>query len=226
MTFLKPWAVLWDMDGTLVDTAELHFEAWVRLCDTLGRPFTRDDFKATFGRRNPDIFPYLFPTGMSEAEAARQAEIKESMYRTATRERGVELLPGARSLMSGLAQAGALQAIGSSAPRGNLELILELTGVGHLLGACVGMEDTRRGKPDPEVFLEGARRLGVEPTRCLVLEDAVAGIEAATAAGMRSIGVTFVAHHSEASLKAAGAARVVNSLDEISALEVRQLLAV
>lgn len=61
VTFLKPWAVLWDMDGTLVDTAELHFDAWVRLCASLGRPFTRDDFKATFGRRNPEIFQYLSP---------------------------------------------------------------------------------------------------------------------------------------------------------------------
>jgi beta-phosphoglucomutase-like phosphatase (HAD superfamily) len=87
------------------------------------------------------------------------------------------------------------------------------------------MEDTRRGKPDPEVFLEGARRLGVEPAHCLVLEDAVAGIEAATAAGMRSIGVTFVAHHSEASLMAAGASRVVGSLAEISARDVRHLIA-
>jgi beta-phosphoglucomutase len=225
VTFLKPWAVLWDMDGTLVDTAELHFDAWVRLCASLGRPFTRDDFKATFGRRNPEIFQYLFPAGMTEAEAARQGEIKETMYRAATRERGVELLPGAHSLMAGLAQEGALQAIGSSAPRGNLELILELTGVGNMLGACVGMEDTRRGKPDPEVFLEGARRLGVEPAHCLVLEDAVAGIEAATAAGMRSIGVTFVAHHSEASLMAAGAAKVVGSLAEISARDVRHLIA-
>lgn len=224
MSFLKPWAVLWDMDGTLVDTAELHFDAWVQVCASLGRSFTRDDFKATFGRRNPEIFQYLFPSGMTETEAARHGELKESIYRAATRERGVELLPGARTLMAALAQEGALQAIGSSAPRGNLELILELTGVGHVLGACVAMEDTRRGKPDPEVFLEGARRLGVEPRQCLVLEDAVAGIEAAAAAGMRSVGVTYVAHHSEASLKAAGAARVVGSLAEISALDIRQLI--
>lgn len=220
----KPWAVLWDMDGTLVDTAELHFDAWCRLCDGLARPFTRADFKATFGRRNPEIFQYLFPAGLTEAESARLGEDKETMYRAAAREKGVNLLPGARELMRELARSGARQAIGSSAPRGNLDLILELTGMGPHLGACVGMEDTRRGKPDPEVFLVGAQRLGVDPSRCIVFEDAVAGIEAATAAGMRSIAVTFVAHHSEEALRAAGASRVVPALSSVSVRDVLSLI--
>ena len=219
-----PWAVLWDMDGTLVDTAELHFDAWCRLCEGLARPFTRADFKATFGRRNPEIFQYLFPAGITEAESARLGEDKETMYRAAAREKGVNLLPGARELMEQLARSGARQAIGSSAPRGNLDLILELTGMGPHLGACVGMEDTRRGKPDPEVFLVGAQRLGVVPSRCVVFEDAVAGIEAATAAGMRSIGVTFVAHHSEEALRAAGASRVVPALSSVSVRDVLSLI--
>ncbi|MFM7112282.1 MAG: HAD family hydrolase [Planctomycetota bacterium] len=219
-----PWAVLWDMDGTLVDTAELHFDAWSRLCVGLGRPFTRADFKATFGRRNPEIFHYLFPGGISDAESARLGGEKELMYRAAAREKGVELLPGARNLMNALGKAGARQAIGSSAPRENLELILELTNIGKLLGALVGMEDTSRGKPDPEVFLKGASRLGVEPSRCVVLEDAVAGIEAATAAGMRSIAVTFVAHHSEEALRAAGASMVVPNLSVLDASVVCRLI--
>lgn len=219
-----PWAVLWDMDGTLVDTAELHFNAWCRLCERIPRPFTRADFKATFGRRNPEIFQYLFPAGITEADSARLGEDKESIYRAAAREQGVNLLPGARELMADLALSGARQAIGSSAPRGNLELILELTGIGPHLGACVGMEDTRRGKPDPEVFLVGARRLGVDPSRCVVFEDAVAGLEAATAAGMRSIGVTFVAHHPEEALLAAGASRVVPTLAAVTARDVLALV--
>ena len=138
--------------------------------------------------------------------------------------RSVNLLPGAQELVAELARAGARQAIGSSAPRGNLDLILELTGMGAHLGACVGMEDTRRGKPDPEVFLVGAQRLGVDPSRCVVFEDAVAGIEAASAAGMRSIGVTFVAHHSEEALRAAGAARVVPALSSVTVQDVLSLI--
>ena len=111
MSSERPWAVLWDMDGTLVDTAELHFDAWCRLCERLARPFTRADFKATFGRRNPEIFQYLFPAGITEVESARLGEEKEAMYRAATREKGVNLLPGAQELVAELARAGARQAI-------------------------------------------------------------------------------------------------------------------
>lgn len=219
-----PWAVLWDMDGTLVDTAELHFEAWRRLCDGLSRAFTRADFTATFGRRNPEIFQYLFPGGISDADAARLGDEKEDMYRAAARNKGVDLLPGAGELMADLASSGARQAIGSSAPVANLDLILELTGIGSRLGARVGMEDTRRGKPDPEVFLVAARRLGVAPARCVVFEDAVAGIEAATAAGMRSVGVTHVGHHPAEALLAAGASLVLPTLAAVSARDVMALI--
>ena len=89
--------------------------------------------------------------------------------------------------------------------------------------AVIAAEDTQRGKPDPQVFLLAAQRLGVPPERCVVLEDAVAGVQAARAGGMKCIAVRFVGHHSEDALRAAGADLVVTTLEEVSAETVRRL---
>lgn len=216
-------AAIWDMDGTLVDTAELHFVAWERTCRDLGRPFTREDFAATFGKRNPEILNQLF--GEGHFTAAQIDEIgfrKEELYRAAARA-GVALLPGVAELMEGLRREGFAQAIGSSAPRANLELILDLTGIREYLGAVVAAEDTTRGKPDPQVFLLGAEKLGVAPGRCVVFEDAPAGIQAAKAGGMKAVAVAFVGHHPADELRRAGADVVVERLDEISPAEVARL---
>ena len=216
-------AVIWDVDGTLVDTAELHFQAWIILARELGKPFTRADFAATFGRRNPEIIRQLFGTDYSEAEIAALGDRKEEYYKQAAR-RGVELLPGVRPLLEGLHAGGFKQAIGSSAPRGNLDLILTLTGTERFFQAVVSMEDTQRGKPDPQVFQVAAQRLAVPPVRCVVMEDAVAGIQAAKAGGMKCIAVAFVGHHPEASLRRAGADQVVKTLEQVTVETMRELL--
>lgn len=222
---MLPWAVLWDMDGTLVDTAALHFAAWKECCQNQGRDFTKADFQATFGRRNPEILRFLLGDHLTDAEVAELGETKEQIYRSQARKEGIDLLPGARELLEAARQHGARQAIGSSAPRANLDLILELTRIGEFLDCTVGMEDTTRGKPDPQVFLIGAEKLGVAPARCVVMEDAVAGIEAATAGGMRSVAVRHVGHHPESSLKAAGATLVVECLRDLDGPTLAGLVA-
>src|SRR5207253_6858178 len=113
---------------------------------------------------------------------------KEDRYKAAARQ-GVALLPGAGELLEGLRAAGFRQAIGSSAPRGNIDLILELTGSARFFDAISSAEDTQRGKPDPQVFLVAANKLRAPPSRCVVMEDAVAGVQAARAGGMKCIGV-------------------------------------
>jgi beta-phosphoglucomutase len=216
-------AAIWDVDGTLVDTAELHFQAWEAVCAEKGRPFSRADLAATFGRRNPEIIAALFGTRFGERETAELGERKEELYRAAAR-KGVELLPGVRALLEDLHRAGFRQAIGSSAPRANLELILRLTNVERFFDAIIGAEETQRGKPDPQVFLTAAERLGIPPARCVVLEDAVAGVQAAKAGGMKCIAVRFVGHHPESALQQAGADLVVANLEQVSAQTVQQIL--
>ena len=219
----EPCAAIWDVDGTLVDTAELHFAAWERMAGEMGRPFTRADFAATFGRRNPEIIRFLFQHEFTDAEVLDIGERKETYYRAAAAA-GVDLLPGVRELLAALHARGVRQAIGSSAPHGNLDLILRVSDSRQYFEAIVGMEDTIRGKPDPGVFLVAARKLGVRPARCVVFEDAVAGVQAARAGGMKCVAVTFVGHHPEEKLKAAGADRVVKCFTELSADEVIELI--
>jgi beta-phosphoglucomutase len=223
MTSRNSFAVIWDVDGTLVDTAELHFQAWSALCRDLKQPFTRADFTATFGLRNPEIIHQLYGTRYSDPEIADLGRRKEELYRAAARQ-GVRLLPGVRALLDGLHAAGFRQAVGSSAPRENMDLILRLTDTQRFFDAVVSQEDTQRGKPDPEVFLVAAANLGVLPGRCLVMEDAVAGVQAAKAGGMKCVAVRFAGHHPEARLRDAGADLVVDSLEHVSVPAVARLL--
>jgi beta-phosphoglucomutase len=218
------WAVLWDVDGTLVDTAELHFEAWCVLARELAQPFTRADFARTFGWRNPEIIPLLFGGNHGPADVTRLGDRKEDLYR-AEAQKGVDLLPGVDVLLAALAEAGGRQAVGSSAPRKNLDLILDMTRTAPFFGAVVAMEDVRRGKPDPQVFLMAAERLGVSPGRCIVMEDAPVGVQAAKAGGMKAVGVTFVGHHSAEKLREAGADLIVPSWQGVAAGTIRALLA-
>ena len=222
MLNIQQYAAIWDVDGTLVDTAELHFNAWERLCRELGRPFSRADFAATFGKRNPEIFLQLFGPVFSAARIDELGTRKEDYYKDAARA-GVALLPGARRLLLELHAAGFRQAIGSSAPRGNVDLILKLTETEGLFQAISSAEDTTRGKPDPQVFLVAAERLQVAPANCVVFEDAVAGVEAARAGGMKCVAVSFVGHHPADKLRAAGADLVVPTLEKISVADVQRL---
>jgi beta-phosphoglucomutase len=212
---IQQGAAIWDVDGTLVDTAEQHFSAWVRLCRELGRPFDRADFAATFGKRNPDILNYLFGPVFSDEQMAELGGRKEDYYKAAARQ-GIALLPGVRELCASLQEACVRQAIGSSAPRANIDLILSLTEIEPFFQAIVSMEDTTRGKPDPQVFQVAAERLNTPAARCVVFEDAVAGVEAAKAGGMKCVAVAFTGHHSAEKLQAAGADRVVKSLEEMT----------
>lgn len=217
-------AVIWDMDGTMVDTAELHFNAWQEMGERLQRPFSRAEFTATFGWRNPEIFREIYGNRFSDQEIAALGEQKEQLYRAAAKRQGIELLPGVRRLLEELHACGFRQAVGSSAPRANLDLILRLTSVEQFFDAVVSMEDTQRGKPDPEVFLIAAKKLGVPPQNCLVLEDAPAGVQAAHAGGMKCVAVDFAGHHSADKLVAAGADHVVRTLEEVSAAVVKQMV--
>jgi beta-phosphoglucomutase len=211
------------MDGTLVDTAELHFQAWYEVCREHGRDFTRADFAATFGRRNPEIIAYLWGERFTARQVEELGDRKEVLYRAAAG-KGVTLLPGVAALLQALQEERFRQAIGSSAPRANLELILQRTGIERYFDALVSMEDTTRGKPDPQVFLTAAQKLGAVPTRCVVFEDAVAGVQAAHAGGMHCVAVSFVGHHPEEALRRAGADLVVHALTELSAAQVVALI--
>ena len=203
-------AVIFDMDGVLVDTAEAHCASWQRLAADFGIEISRQEFLKTFGRPSSEIIRLRFPDDLTDEDTRRLAERKEAHYRELAAGR-VKLIPHALDLLERLAEAGVRMAIGSSAPPENVEQVLDLFSLGRFFRTTVNGGDVSRGKPNPEVFLLAAERLGTNAVRCVVIEDAPAGIEAARAAGMTAIALT-TSHSADAFPHAH---RVVDSLAEL-----------
>ncbi len=210
------FAVLWDLDGVLVDTSSYHFESWRRVLAEMGLSISDAEFRANFGRRNSEVLRRWLP-GLSEAEVERLSERKEAVFREMLPER-IPLMPGAERLVAELADAGVPQAIASSTPRANLEVILSRLRLP--ISEWVSAEDVREGKPAPEVFLKAAERLSVLPDRCVVVEDAVVGVEAARRAGMACVAVATTWPRESLSQ----ADLVVDSLERLSASDLRSLV--
>ena len=182
-------AVLWDMDGTLVDSEELHWRAWRETMADEGISITHDQFLSSFGQRNDAIIPLWLGADAAPERVRKIETAKEARFRRIVRAAGVLPLPGAIAWVNRLSESGWLQAVASSAPRANVEAVLGEMGTASYFQSIVCAEDVRRGKPDPEVYLRAASRLGALPDRCIVVEDAAAGLEGARRAGMFSIGV-------------------------------------
>jgi beta-phosphoglucomutase len=181
-------SVLWDLDGTLVDSEQYHWFAWRDSMAAEGVTLTHEQFLKTFGLRNDAIVPQWI-AGATPERVDHIASAKETLYRRLVLEGGLEPLPGARQWIERLAHDGWRQAIASSAPRENVDVVLDVLGLASCFQAIVSAEDVTLGKPDPQVFLTAAVRLGSAPAQSIVVEDAPAGIEAARRAGMASIGV-------------------------------------
>jgi len=184
-----PRAVLWDMDGTLIDSANYHWITWRDSLAELGFALTPEIFRSWFGSRNDRILRQMFPD-MPDNEVKRVGDLKEARYRALVRKDGIELLPGVRMWLERLHEAGWRQAVASSAPPANIDVLIEVLGLGDILQAAVSAEEVPHGKPAPDVFLRAAARLGVDPRRSVVVEDAAVGVEAGRRGGMRTIGIT------------------------------------
>jgi len=183
------WASIFDWDGVVIDSSRQHEESWERLASEEARPLPEGHFKAGFGRKNEFIIPQILQWTADSAEVRRLSLRKEALYREIIVERGLEPLPGVRPWLERLAAAGIPCAIGSSTHRENIEVSLDVLGLRTFFQDIVTSEDVSHGKPDPEVFLKAAEKLGIAPALCVVFEDAHVGIEAAHRAGMRVIAV-------------------------------------
>lgn len=212
-------AVIFDMDGVLVDTARPHYESWVAVGRERGVRITWEQFHQTFGQPNHQIIPRLFGPGLCADEIRRIDERKEAAFREVFRH-SIRPLPGVVELIRGLHREGWRLAVGSSAPPENVELVLEALGVADYFGAVVCARDVERGKPAPDVFLKAAHAVGVEPARCLVIEDAPAGIQAAHAAGMVCLALTT--SHPATALERAD--RVAANLEGFTAVDAACML--
>jgi HAD superfamily hydrolase (TIGR01509 family) len=186
-------AVLWDLDGTLADSGDYHWRAWRDVMAAEGAPITYEQFLASFGLKNDRILRGWLGDAITAERIERIGDAKEAEYRRLAQEGGLEPLPGAAEWVGRLHDDGWLQAIASSAPRLNVDVMLAVLELDRYFDAIVSAEDVTAGKPDPQVFVRAAGRLNVSAACCVVVEDAEGGIEGARRAGMRSIGVNRTA---------------------------------
>lgn len=182
------WGVLFDWDGVVIDSSSQHERSWELLAAERGLALPEGHFKKGFGKKNEIIIPTL-GWGDDPLLIGKLADRKEALYRELVAAEGVTILPGALELLQALKEKGIPRAVGSSTPRENLDALFASTGLDLLFDAVVCGSDVSHGKPDPEVFLSGAEKLGLPRQRCIVIEDAFAGIEAAHRAGMKVVGV-------------------------------------
>lgn len=217
-----PFTAVFDWDGVVIDSEECHREGWERLARELGRQFPAGWWAQTFGRKNTEIISEMLNWTREPAEITQLSDRKEVFYREVVIERGVQLLPGVREWLGVLKAADIPCGIGSSTARANIELSLGLVGIASCFQAIVTAEDVTQGKPAPEVFLAVAARLGAQPKRCIVFEDALAGLEAARRASMVRVGVATT-HPPE--VLAPHADFVVRRLDELTVAQLAAAVA-
>jgi HAD superfamily hydrolase (TIGR01509 family) len=211
-----PWGAIFDWDGVIIDSSRHHEESWERLAREEGKSLPEGHFKAGFGRKNQYIIPEILAWTREQAEIERLSLRKEALYREVVREWGLEPLPGVKTWLERLRDAGVPCAIGSSTHRPNIDLSLSILGFASFFSTIVTAEDVTLGKPDPQVFLVAASRIQRPPERCVVFEDAFVGIEAAKAGGMRVVGVATT--HPPEALRDAD--RAVRRLDELQTDEL------
>jgi len=211
--------VIFDLDGVLVDTGWAHKQAWYDLAEKEGFRMSDEFFYSTFGMQNYQIIPMLLGRDVVADKVNRLSQWKEQRYRELISDK-LALPKGAKILLDELKNRGFLLAVGSSAPRDNLNLVLERLGLQDYFDACVTGEEVVEGKPAPETFLKAAQNLSLPPHRCVVVEDAVQGVEAGKAAGMPVVAVTTT--RNRAALAAADI--VADSLAELKAEDFERLL--
>jgi beta-phosphoglucomutase len=215
-------AVIFDMDGVLIDSYQAHYESWRQLANELGSEFTEREFARTFGWTSREIIALTWgDRGFDEGEIRRLDDRKEALYREII-DRHFPESDGAQELIHAARSAGFRLAVGSSGPPENVDLVVRHLGGALLFDAIVHGRDVQRGKPDPQVFELAASRLGVAPSRCVVIEDAAPGIEAAARAGMASVAL-LATGRSPADFESLSPSLMVKSLRELSPSVLKSL---
>jgi len=214
-----PYAVIFDLDGVLIDSVPLNWQAYNQILAGYGIEMAKDDIARYMGRPLRSTIRSLnarFGKHINAREFEAQASIiEEPLFRN------LEPKPGAKSLMAALHAAGVPVAIGTSTPHPLAVKRLKVAGIYQYIKTVVGEGDVESHKPDPDVFLHAAKRLRIRPRRCVVFEDAPAGVAAAKAAGMRCCAVTGQ-FTSAADLELADL--IVDSLTRVTPAQIHQLL--
>ena len=216
MTLIK--ACIFDLDGVIVDTAVYHYKAWKRLANELGFDLTEEDNEKLKGVSRVRSLELILQWGgvtKTETEKEELAKRKNDWYvEMISKMTPDELLPGTKEFLELCIASGIKTALGSASK--NSGMILEKTGITYLFNAVIDGNKVSKPKPDPEVFLKGAEELNEAPANCVVFEDAIAGVEAAIAGGMKTVGIGSPDVLGEANL-------VISGLDKMSLDKLKSL---
>lgn len=210
-------AVIFDMDGVIILSGDAHWKSWQVVAERRGWTVTYESFLEGFGKVNHQVIPMMFGRPFEHAEMQALADEKEAAF-VDILEGEIPLAPNTRELLEELRAQGIKTAVGTSAPPENLDLVLDGANLRHLFDASIHGADVTLGKPDPEVFLLAADRLGVAPEHCVVIEDAPVGVQAAKAAGMRA--VALLTTNTRELLVGAGSDLIVDELSDLNAASV------
>lgn len=212
-------AVIFDLDGVIVDSHPAHLEAWKSFLHSLDKNLSDSDLQFVLEGYKREVILRHFLGELSPQEVKYYGEKKDALFRASLED--VKTLPGFAAFFDSLEGAGLPVALASSASRWRVEYILNRLGLTRAFRAIVTGDDVVDGKPDPAIFRAAARGLGADPADILVCEDAVAGVEAAKRAGMKCLAIA--ANGRRARLKEAGADVVVDDFTEADLNDLRAL---
>lgn len=217
-----PWAALFDMDGVLIANTDFHIDAWLKFAQQHHRPLTRNLYVEHInGRVAADAMAYVFQRTILPDELAALTEEKEAIYRELYRPYR-QPTAGLLAFLTALRAQSVKLAVGTSAPESNVRFTLDELPLRPYFDVVVDASMVQRGKPDPEIYLTAAQRVGIAPNRCIVFEDALAGIEAGLRAGMKVVALATTHTHDE--LANTGASLIVDDFTELSVDSVRALI--
>jgi beta-phosphoglucomutase len=181
--------VIFDMDGVICHTNPHHVKAFEAFFDNYQIPYSEEEFEEhMYGKHNGYIMTHFFKRPVTGEELAKLEDEKESMFREIYKDK-VETIPYYLPFLNELKSNGFKTAVATSAPRANLDLIIKALGIADKMDSMMSSEDVTFHKPNPEVYLKSAERVGVSPSDCVVFEDSFSGASAAINAGMKVVGV-------------------------------------
>jgi beta-phosphoglucomutase len=214
-----PEAVIFDLDGTLIDNNSYHIEAWKIFYDKIGKPFSKEEYtKNINGRINSDIFNYIFDTILSSEEIDLYSTEKEALYRELY-EPHIKPINGLINFLEELEKEKIPKAIATSGLPPNINFMFEHVPIKKYYADVIDASQISKGKPHPEIFLKAAAAVKANPENCVAFEDSVAGIRSAKAAGMKVIGLTTT--HIAEDIKEADL--IIKDYTEISLAKLREL---
>ena len=212
---------IFDWDGVIVDSSDLHLKSWEALANELKLPLPNDHFEKGFGKRNETIIPQILGWSKDPAQINHWGKRKEEIYREFGNKDGIKLVRGSKDFLTQILSSTFRCSIGTSTERKNVELAIRQHDLSQYFLGVACSEDVSKGKPDPEVFLKAAKILSITPKNCVVFEDSPHGIEAAIRAGMKTVALTTT--HPSTTFMHLNPDLLVASLADLSVDQVEKL---